>query len=334
MMKQLVNFSDYPSDMDLIQRDPDRLQTFLQRHHLDGIEMMLCSPCPEPFRQKDWLYGVHLQYWPCWLDFWRNNRSELLRQFGSEQQIKEYYGALDREAWLESYKDTIKSASQSGARYLVFHVSHARVSEVFSRQFTVSDHEVIEAAIEVINEIAPFIPADMALLFENLWWPGLTLQDKRLAAHLLDRVNHENIGIMLDTGHLMNTNPALRTEPQGIEYILKTLHDLGQHCEMIRGIHLHKSLSGLYVEQQTQREIKQDYDQLEIMQHVLQIDQHLPFTSPHAQKILNYVQPEYLVHEFLYTSIADWSQKISQQQTALQINRQEMIRIKKRECYD
>ena len=317
-MKQLTNFSNYPSDMDLIQSNPEILQAFLHQHRLDGIEMMLCSPCAEPFRQNDWLYGVHLRYWPCWLDFWRNDRSELLRQFGSEQQIKKYYGATNRETWLESYQDNIKNASQAGARYLVFHVSHARVSEVFSRQFTAPDREVIEAAIEVINELTPFIPANMALLLENLWWPGLTLQDKRLTALLLDRVNHGNIGFMLDTGHLMNTNHTLRTEAQGIDYILKTLNDLGPHCEMIRGIHLHKSLSGTYVEQQTQHQIKQDYDMFEIMRHILRIDEHLPFTTPQTQKILDYVQPDYLVHEFLYTSMADWSQKICQQQTALQ----------------
>jgi len=319
MMKQLVNFSNYQSDMDLIQDDPDVLHAFLQRHHLDGIEMLLCSPCAETFRQKAWLYGIHLRYWPCWLDFWRNDRSELLRQFGSEQRIKDYYGSSNREAWLEAYKDNIKNASQAGARYLVFHVSHARVSEVFSRHFTAPDHEVVEAAIEVINELTPFIPANMALLFENLWWPGLTLQDKRLAAHLLDRVNHGNIGIMLDTGHLMNTNLTLRTEAQGIDYILKTLNGLDQHREMIRGIHLHKSLSGIYVEQQNRHEIKPDYNTSDIMRHVLRIDEHLPFSNPKTQKILDYVQPEYLVHEFLYTSIADWSQKINQQQNALQL---------------
>ena len=319
MMKQLVNFSNYPSDMDLIQDDPDVLQAFLQQHHLDGIEMMLCSPCAKTFWNREWLYGVHLRYWPCWLDFWRNDRHELLRQFGSEEQIKDYYGGLSREAWLEAYKDNIKNALEAGARYLVFHVSHARISEVFNRQFIAPNHEVIDAAIEVINELSPFVPANIPLLFENLWWPGLTLKDKQLTARLLDRVNHENIGIMFDTGHLMNTNHSLRTEEQGIRYILKTLENLDQHSEMIRGIHLHKSLSGSYVEQQKHLQMKQNYNSLEIMQHVLRIDEHLPFTSPQTQKILDYVQPDFLVHEFLYTSIADWSQKIIRQQTTLQI---------------
>lgn len=52
---------------------------------------------------------------------------------------------------------------------------------------------------------------------------------------------------MLDTGHLMNTNPELQTEQDGIEYILKTVKALGEDRKLIRGLHLNCSLSGDYV---------------------------------------------------------------------------------------
>jgi len=324
MMKQLVNFSNYPSDLDLIQNDPTVLQSFLQQHQLDGIEMMLCSPCSESFRQKNWLCGVHLRYWPCWLDFWRDNRDELLRQFGDDQQINNYYGAKNRDGWLDICRTNIQDAHDAGARYIVYHVSHARVSEVFNRNFAATNDEVIDAAIEVINELSPSIPADMALLFENLWWPGLTLQDKRLTARLFNRVNHENIGIMLDTGHLMNTNSALRTEEEGIDYVLQTIRNLAPYDELIRGIHLHKSLSGSYVEQSLQK-TNPVYDPFSIMQHIMRIDEHQPFRLTQTRKILDYTQPDYLVHEFLYTSLADWSQKIGRQQKTLQMKNKEAI---------
>lgn len=316
-MKQLVNFSNYSLDLDLIDNDPAILQTFLQQHRLDGVEMMLCSPCGEPFRQENWLYGVHLRYWPCWLDFWRNNRSELLRQFGGDQQIKDYYGAADRDRWLDVCRKNIQDAYESGARYIVYHISHTRISEVFNRKFSATNAEVIDAAIELVNELAPFLPPDLTLLFENLWWPGLTLQDKQLTARLFDKVSHENTGIMLDTGHLMNTNPALQTERQGIDYVLQTIQNLSPYDKAIRGIHLHKSLSGNYVKQM-QNNFSSDYDPLLIMQHIMRIDEHLPFDTPYVKKILDYVQPEYLVHEFLYTSLSDWSQKIIRQQNAMQ----------------
>lgn len=41
------------------------------------------------------------------------------------------------------------------------------------------------------------------------------------SARLFEKIKHKNVGIMLDTGHLMNTNPELQTEEDGIEYILK-----------------------------------------------------------------------------------------------------------------
>lgn len=50
------------------------------------------------------------------------------------------------------------------------------------------------------------LPPHVALLFENLWWPGLTLKNPKLVAKLLKNVKHPNLGIMLDLGHLMNTN--------------------------------------------------------------------------------------------------------------------------------
>ena len=51
----------------------------------------------------------------------------------------------------------------------------------------------------------------------------------------------------------MNTNPSLRSQEEGIEYILRILDGMGSYRDYIRGIHLHYSLSGEYV-LQAQRE--------------------------------------------------------------------------------
>jgi hypothetical protein len=321
-MLQLVNLSDYSADLNLIHNDPTCLQTFLNDHHLDGLEMMFCNSEKGTTHQTistqyhHQVQGVHLRFWPCWLDFWRGNQQELLRQFGSEAAIQACYGAFNREDWLNLYRENIRKAKAVGARYFVFHVGHARAAELFTWQFSASNREIIEATIEVVNELAADIPETIALLFENLWWPGLTLKDKNLTELLLARVNHRNSGIMLDTGHLMNTNQAIKTEAEGIDYILQTLTNLGSCRQAIRGIHLHKSLSGRYVKQSLGT-TEQKHTLAEIMYHVLKIDQHLPFTLPAVQRIVELVQPEYLVHEFMQISIADWDQKVQQQQQAL-----------------
>ncbi|HEY3426801.1 MAG TPA: TIM barrel protein [Negativicutes bacterium] len=315
-MLQIVNLANYSSEVETLYNNTDQLQIFLNFHQLDGLEMMLCAPWNRHVHKPEWIQGVHLRFWPCWLEFWRGEQAQLLRQFGSEQKIKDFYGALTREAWLNIYRENIRAATQTGAKYLVFHVSHTQLAEVFTWQFRTSDREVIEASIEVINELAAEIPEGVALLFENLWWPGLTLKDRELTALLLDNVKHRNVGIMLDTGHLMNTNQELKTETEGVDYILTLLSNLGEYRHYIKGIHLHQSLSGEYVKGSKVNPIP-DYTMQDLMKHVMKIDQHQPFSTPEVQRIIDYVQPDYLVHEFLQNSWDDWGKKIRQQQQAL-----------------
>ena len=317
-MLQLVNISNYSCDNELVGNDPAQLQNFLERHNLDGLEMMFCGPWDAQLHRPEWMHGCHLRFWPWWLDFWRGDQEALLRQFGSQASINECYGGPTREAWLDIYRDNIRTAKLAGVKYLVLHVSHARIPELFSWKFSATNREIIEAMIEVVNALAKEIPQDMALLFENLWWPGMTLIDKGVTARLLDNVTHRNVGIMLDTGHLMNTNRDLQTEAEGVQYILKTLENLGSYNQYIRGIHLHKSLSGRYQRHsQTSKLCKAEYTMEEVMDHVLKIDEHLPFATSVAQKIVDYVQPEFLVHEFMQKSMTDWEQKISRQRQAL-----------------
>jgi hypothetical protein len=314
MMLQLVNLSNYITDLELIRNRADELQDFLRRHRLDGVEMMFCEPWDERVHRKEFIQGVHLRFWPSWLDFWRGDLEELQRQFGSVERIQACYGGLTREAWLNLYRDNIRIAREADAKYIVFHVSHARPSELFHWQFSVSDREVIAATVEVVNELAKDIPETMALLFENLWWPGLTLRDRELTALLLEHVRHPNTGIMMDTGHLMNTNHDLKTEEEGVEFILAALTGLGEYRRYIKGVHLHRSLSGEYIKASRTR---RNCTMAEVMDHVMKIDEHLPFTTPAAGRIIECVEPAYLVHEFINASMEEWENKVICQQRAL-----------------
>ncbi|MDU2066583.1 MAG: TIM barrel protein [Sporomusaceae bacterium] len=316
-MLQLVNLSNYECDLELIAHDPDKLRFFLESQQLDGIEMMFHQNWDSQLHPKQYIYGAHLHFWPCWLDFWQNNQENLLADFGSSANISACYGAATPELWLENYRKNLQLALTAGVKYVVFHVGHVRPKELFSWDFQVSNQSVVDAACEVANLLCADLPEDVMLCFENLWWPGLTLLDPKLAERLLTQIHHKNSGFLLDTGHLMNTNQALRTEEEGIAYVLNVLKKMGSLSNHIRVIHLHKSLSGLYVEK-TQHQSAKRHELADVMAHVLQIDQHLPFTSSSVCKIVEATQPDYLVHEFMQSSWEDWQQKVSQQQQALQ----------------
>ena len=319
-MLELTNLSNADCDVEnLLQNRADTLPTILRVHELDGIEFMLCAPWDSAMYPLAYIKGVHLLFWPTWLDFWRGDRAALIEEFGSEENVRAYYGSLDVADWVERWKENLRRAAECQPQYLVLHVAHNRTSEMYTRAFAATDEDVIRATVELVNEIACEIPEGCKLLFENLWWPGLTFCQPHLAAMLLEEVNYPAVGFMLDTGHLMNTNFDLRSEADGAAYVTKIYRNLGAVGKYVYGLHLHQSRSGSYVREMMRRHAGacDPLDWQTAMEYVMRVDRHEPFRTEAARRILDAVQPDYLVHEFLQRSRTDWEQKIRTQKRAL-----------------
>lgn len=317
-MLQLVNLSNDPSDTEgLLGGSAQRLQGFLCEYGLDGIEFMCCAPWDRSFHLPSMIKGFHLWFWPSWLDFWLGDEEALLKEYDSLKTVEAYFGT-SRQAWLSSWQKNFRQAAECGASYAVFHVTQARNSEIRCRRFAYNSLQVIEAVLEFVNDLANLLPKDMMLLYENLWWPGLTLLEADFARQLLAGTKHK-CGIMLDTGHLMNTNTALRTETEGIEYVLRVLDKLDDAADKIQGIHLHQSLSGEFAEAEKLSRPMPEYGvpSQELMDYVLKIDRHQPFSTNTVRQIVQLVKPEWLVHEFVPDNFADWKAKVAKQQKAL-----------------
>ncbi|AOH47645.1 xylose isomerase [Selenomonas sp. oral taxon 920] len=321
-MLTLTNLSNADCDVEnVLENDTDAIPAIMREHELDGIEFMICGPWDRVMHPPQYIKGVHLLFWPCWLDFWRGNRAALMEEFGSEENIRAYYGSLHVGDWIAAWKENLRQAAECQPQYLVLHVAHNRTSEMYRRAFAATNEDVIRATIELVNEIACEIPEGCRLLFENLWWPGLTFCQPHLAAMLLEKVNYPAVGFMLDTGHLMNTNLDLRSEADGAAYVTKIYQNLGEVGKHVYGLHLHRSLSGSYVREMMHRHAG-SCDPLgwqTAMDYVVRVDRHEPFRTEAARRILDAVQPDYLVHEFLQRSRTDWEQKIRIQQCALGI---------------
>ena len=192
-MLKLTNLSNADCDVEnVLQNSADTLPTLLRTHALDGIEFMLCAPWDRVMFPPTYIKGVHLMFWPTWVDFWRGDRAALMENFGSEENIRSYYGSLNVSDWVEAWKENLRQAAECQPHYIVFHAAHNRTSEMYARRFSMSDEPVIHATIELVNAIVSEIPQGCRLLFENLWWPGLTFCEPRFAAMLLEGVNCEN----------------------------------------------------------------------------------------------------------------------------------------------
>lgn len=322
-MLKLINLSAYQYDMDRYNNDYKNVNKFLEENNINAIELFGSQSYSDRLIPKDKIKGVHLMHYPVWLDFWNEDKNKMLEEFSSEEDIINYYGKLDKKVIIDKYREEIKFAEKLNAEYVVFHVSNVRTKHCFNYEFTYTDKEIIDATIDMVNKIFKGLNTNITILFENLWWPGLRMTDPKLVRYFIESIEYEHKGIMLDTGHLLNTNLDINTEEEGIDYLIETVNNLEDMKYYIKGIHLSKSLSGNYVKSQIEKykDMDNDYSKgnNEIIYHILNIDQHKPFTNKKINNLIEIINPKYLVYEFITTSLEELSNFITIQNKTLDL---------------
>ena len=325
-LKLLTNFAVYDGWLDEYDGVGD-LERDCAELGLDGIEVVWGddeSVDPEP--TSGLVVGYHMLFFSTWVDFWLGKKGALLDEFGTWEAVKECYGAETRDELVARFKRDLLRAIDFGAEYVVFHVSDVRMHECFSYEFSHTDRQVCDCACELINQVFDGVGANMALLVENQWWPGFTFCDPNMTHRLLDGIAHENTGIMLDTGHLMSTNRGLRTQGQAIDYIRECYDAHGDIAQKVRGMHLHQSLSGDYVNRSlgiVPDDFAGTYEQrfTSSYRHVLNIDRHEPWTDPAIGDLVRHIGPEWVTSELSYSSRAEHNERVRVQLDALKRER-------------
>lgn len=288
----------------------------------DGIEAIWGGEAIPEDLPAGLVQGYHLLFFQDWVDLWNGNWPALQEKYGSLERAAAVYGGLDQETLLRQYRQDLERAKRLGAQYVVFHVSDVSMQECFTYRFSHTDNQVIDAALELINELLPGKQWPFAVLVENQWWPGFTFTEPSQTQRLLDGIRYANKGILLDTGHLMNCCTELRSQSEGAAYISAMLDRHGELGAMIRGVHFHQSLSGRYVKRHTGRlpeqwpeEFRQrfavNYD------HILRIDQHQPWTDPAILPVLERIQPTWLTHELTSRTRRERAQAVAVQRALL-----------------
>jgi hypothetical protein len=303
-------------------RSNDDLKSFYREAGLDGIELMAGGKDEKGIIAADDVVGIHLKYFNEWMCVWQGDRTAALKEYGSSETIKEIFGGFSREALVQKYRENIAIARTYQPEYLVFHVSNVSIAQSITREKTYSDEEVIDAVVELVNLIFQDDDEsdDIWLLFENLWWTGLSMTRPEITRRLLSGVKHQKCGVMLDVGHLLHTNTKLRTLDEGADYINHIL-DLYDNIDFIKGVHLHQSLSGEYVEHIMQHPFTIEgsyYEKVnKIQNHIITIDTHKPFLSKRAAALLTRINPQYCVLEFITRTREEHARYISEQREYL-----------------
>ena len=325
-MYKLISMSNYPGELKKFENDYDNIEKFLRKHDFDGIELVQNELWNEKSIPQNMIKGLHLKFYPIWIDFWREDREKLLKKVQNDENIKMLYGSLNKTSIIEQYKKELEIAKKLEVEYVVFHVSHVDILECYTYDFEYTDEEVIDAAIDLINTIFDSADYSFKLLFENLWWPGLTLKNRKLVQKLIDKVEYSNTGIMLDTGHLINTNPYIENIEQAVEYILDILKNLGDTKDYIKGVHLNYSLSGKYVLQNineySNKEISYNFYEMYkgVYSHITKIDNHQPFIHNKVYDIIRELKLDFLIYEFITNSLEELNRFVEFQDECLFYN--------------
>lgn len=323
-MKTLLNISSYGMDLEIVGPGWSWGRKIVEENGFDGFELY---PVPGyDFKKipKDLITGIHLRFFVILAPMWNEDRQRLLEIFDDEETIRHFYGGLTRQAIIDYYRSQLALAQEFGAEYVVFHAAHCELDYVYQWNFPWNWQYIVDMSADIINAVTEETNYDGWILYENLWWPGsFTLNSPEEIARLLNRTRYEKCGIILDTGHLLNQNANIKTEKQGIDYILKRLNQLGDACASVKGLHLSRSLSGAYIRES--RRIKEPYagasgfwERLSVARrHVLKIDQHDAFEDQAIQKIFDYIHPEFTVFEFLFNNREIWMDKVNRQKKAV-----------------
>ncbi|ADZ83375.1 TIM barrel protein [Cellulosilyticum lentocellum] len=325
-MKRLFHLSTTSKQLDLFDKDWEQIKGFIEKNRMDGIEVGLTLDYPLEQIPAGIVEGVHLSFYPMWLDFWRQDQVKLQQLFEDEEAIKSYYGGLEPAVLIESYKKQYRRAKALGAKYMVFHVSHVLPEDSFTWQFDYTDHEVMEATLELVNAVFEAEEDGPMLLFENLWWPGLTYLNPELTQWFIEGVQYKNKGYLVDVSHLTLTNATIGNEKQAYEYIKKVITQLGETKKWIKAVHLNKALPKFYMGRshhyllEQYQKAKDKKQQLMILKkHINALDGHVPFDHPLAASILELMDPMYCVYETAPSSRYELAYFIKCQNEALKM---------------
>ncbi len=310
-MKQLVTYYRMPEDQE------EEIEALVYGAGFDGVENLIygTKAADRPFARVT--QGVHLKYWPYWIDFYLGKREALARNFKNREDMAKFYGGDMPEDWIRYIEGNIQAALAEKPHYLVWHVQENTVEESYTWRFHYSDREVLRYTAQVYRAVKHLIPDGVFVLFENLFWPGLFHMEPEKVAYFFKELDDpSHTGLLFDTGHYMVTNPDLENEAEAAAYIEKMAGNLGELTALIKGIHLSQSLSGAYTKH-FKREVPKGCDWPMLMRHVCALDRHEPFQTDAAKRIVEALQPDYVTHELFGNTFAEALEKARGQRELL-----------------
>lgn len=313
-MKKLLNISDFPNDDENLRM----MEKYQKKYNFDGFEIIKFDLEKDSSKLKDKIIGYHMRFFPMWLDIYLGKYNMIKEKFSDKMDRFYWCGGDTKEDVITYYKKDLQRAKELGVEYVVFHACYVDDDGSLTYQFPYTDKEVLEGVVSLINDIFKDEDFQFTLLLENLWWAGLKLNSKSEMKLLLNKIEYKNIGFILDTSHMLNTNFNLKNLDEGIDYIIENIDKMEELKKYIYGVHLSWSLSGDYVSKMIEKHRKSQEERekakKKIYEYVGQIDYHYPFEDNRIMKVLNKLSLKWLVYEFLYYNDEELEEKVIKQE--------------------
>jgi hypothetical protein len=324
-MEELVNFSVYDHDVDRFDGDWRALELFLASFGLDGVELLIGFDAL-PDIPPGLVRGVHLPSFMGWLRVWEGSIS--FPDTAEDWEIRMLYGARNADELQERLRTVLEHAASLSPEYAVFHACYIEPAQVFSTALHRDNAHVLGVLADFLNHICAGFPGGeppVRILFENLWWPGLTFLDGSVAEGFAEQLAFNNWGFMFDTGHALAALRSCATEDEAVDALLPVIGALPDTVlDRINGVHLHCSLhpeecrAALKVPMPEGFEEQSLLDQYkEVMGLIAAMDQHQPFSTLRCAEIVEALDPAFCTHEFVTRSLEELRDVIARQHAAL-----------------
>jgi len=315
----LCNFSNTQYHLDWYNGKWQGVNEFVKKNKIDGIELLLHGNEDVSEIPKDLIKGLHLSYFPTWLEFYKGDAYEL--DFPDDESLIQTFGGNTPESLHKRFIRDFEIAKKLDVEYMVYHVSHVRLKDAFTFEFSYTDKEVLDHTLKIVNDV--FKGDGPTLLFENLWWPGLTLDDSEILESFLGQVEYKNVGIMMDVSHLM-LKGFLEGYHDGLQYVLDTVDNLGESIRWIKGMHINGTNSYEYM-CQNHLEKYLDYQDnpkenfMRIYDHISSMDQHIPLLDSRINDIIDKVNPDYQMIEVVGKDKSTWEGYVKKQMKVMNV---------------
>ena len=296
-MNHLFNISVYHPEADLA-----KARAFCaDGRYADGLEM-LTGYEPVDTSYKNLVGSVHLPYATDWYGPATGKRP--VDESSNLDLLRYRYYGWNADEIVDSFYRMMEVAAPLDPAYAVLHAGSANMDELMCYDYSDNDIDIIDVLAELLNRAVSRFPGEeppFTLALENTWWPGFRATGPKGFRRLAQKLEFDDWGICLDTGHLLFSMKGSEDEAGALE-ILNRVADTYPEEMMLRvvSMHLHVNTSAtilrtladndcarLPIEERIERTIKL----------IGNVDQHRPFCDPSVVDYVERFEPDFIVHE-------------------------------------